>query len=496
MHARRGASAVFAVLAVAVAGCAPDDSAGQHAADRWRDYSRCLIGEAPLAPGETLRDRLVRIDVSTEAATPAQADWPSRCAPLAEKFANAAQDLPKDQARYNGIAYYGEHTFPLGPTKLDVLADLFVKAESQLPAPNASSTPTGPAAPVPAPTLHLDKLTALATGDVWHATTSSVHEPVLRLLWETHPRRSCRFSAALDAAECADLSPAIGGSLLELAPTPAAAAEGGPLLWVTRTDSTLVLADGATGAVLSVEPAGRRPTRIGDFDLWFGTSGTLLARPTAQPASAPVTVGAVPTARYPNLQGCILDDGSIAALVSADGVAAVAFHGAAGWSSVVQSPWTWVRGTTMTCRPGELVLTAIKAGAISQLRCTASGCARADAPPLDASWTRGDPELTEVSVNDLDGKVLVVGAAKQNGRFGYAEGSIRFRLAPIGDLATTPDVVIVGADDSDYGIDWMHAQTFVRGSAALVLLSGYASRFFAVRIDATGALTPVRVDRR
>lgn len=156
------------------------------------------------------------------------------------------------------------------------------------------------------------------------------------------------------------------------------------------------------------------------------------------------------------------------------------------------------RAEALTCRGSDLTFTAVRAraeagwveGRVTQARCTPGECVT-----KTTELAKVFPDVKETmpvrfAASELEGKLLLVWQAG-------AVGGLRLRLAPQDRIEEPNDTVIF--DDLVQGgaaqmtstlLGW---QLFARGSYAVILLSTTAG-VHAVRIDATGKATPLRVE--
>ncbi|CAN5923982.1 hypothetical protein BH11MYX4_BH11MYX4_06300 [soil metagenome] len=169
----------------------------------------------------------------------------------------------------------------------------------------------------------------------------------------------------------------------------------------------------------------------------------------------------------------------------------VLFRDADAWSSPVKTTAQWMtmpsagvahpQTPTLSCGSDAVTVTWTEGdeqNVVRQLRCSRRGCV--------TKLARLSGDLRYSLVAALDGKVLLV-------RNDIAHRTLRIRLAPIEDLARTPDVVLF--DDGETvrpGSPSMALHALVREKAAIILLRiarGDGVDVFAVRIDGTGAVT-------
>lgn len=169
----------------------------------------------------------------------------------------------------------------------------------------------------------------------------------------------------------------------------------------------------------------------------------------------------------------------------------VLFRDADAWSRPVKTTAQWMampsagvahpQTPTLSCRSDVVSVTWTEGdeqNVVRQLQCSRGGCA--------TKLARLTGDLRYSLVADLDGKVLLV-------RNDIAHRTLRVRLAPIEELARTPDLVLF--DDGETvrpGSPSMALNAFVREKAAIILLRiarGNGVEIFAVRIDESGTVT-------
>jgi hypothetical protein len=96
-------------------------------------------------------------------------------------------------------------------------------------------------------------------------------------------------------------------------------------------------------------------------------------------------------------------------------------------------------------------------------------------------------------VGDLAGKTLIVGVTDGSGPFSSSlVHSLRMRLAPLDDIAKTPDLVLWG-DAQHEGIDPVEIHLFVGEGAAIAIVTTKDDANRAIRIDPSGQFGPVHV---
>jgi hypothetical protein len=175
---------------------------------------------------------------------------------------------------------------------------------------------------------------------------------------------------------------------------------------------------------------------------------------------------------------------------------AVSIFQADRWSPPLKSA---TKGGVFTCRKGEAISTQVTAvmeqeknwAQITQARCNVSGCQATTVGMKDLI-----PNLVEVApvdaravqAVDVDGKLLVVWNA------GYL-GGIRMRLGPAASLKDADDTVLVDARDlkNTMKLSTITELRLLPAGNAAILFIGSTTGVRALRIDSTGASTPVQV---
>jgi hypothetical protein len=149
------------------------------------------------------------------------------------------------------------------------------------------------------------------------------------------------------------------------------------------------------------------------------------------------------------------------------------------------------RGGVFQCRNNEAVLTQVTREMAIQARCTAAGCNEATVKMDDIVTKDKDlaPREGYLAGADVDGKLLVLWAAGER-------GGLRMRLAPVEQIAKSPDVVLFDDLVQDGKPVKMSSivemRLFARAKFALLLLNTSAG-VHALRIDPSGKTTPVPI---
>jgi hypothetical protein len=522
-------------------------------AQGWADVRACLL-DGPLDPGEKPSARLLRQELSLDEVS-ARA-WPHACADDLGKMAVGLDHFlyaMRDDAAGAQDAELVRHAVSDTDVRGDWLKNIDAiwdgMARLELP-PATARTP-----PQPPPVGHPLSLSPIATdADQFHWPNVDLPaRGVLRLDWPRaapHGSMLCIFGPpapvadALSHARCAETQsrgefarpiPAPDDFLdfldrddkdLRRAPDVRSIAEvrgasvlpdGSVVALSYTTDSLLRVAPGASApervTKLPPLPAGSSYSLIGGHLFWFERRAdglVLFAREVPASAGAPlgvaVEIGPVPGDH--RIDACDSGQGLVviarSEVVSATdaGVSfptklAVVFATANGWTAPVLLDATlphWFDSDSsplpVRCAPGEMTLTWMAGSAVTQVRCTPDGCTTTSAVVQFAQ--------SSVAVADLGGVVALARIAHFwspiTGSTGTA--NVRLRVAPLADLPRAPERLIVG-DGRHGGIEGLDPddiELYGRRSAAILVLFGGTNRY-AVRIDATGAATPVQIER-
>lgn len=503
---------------------------------------RIEVGLPPVDPAASAAER--------------QALWPYRCAQHASRMTHALFEMGSAGERYRMLAAFasraataletGElHTGRDDPRAyLDEIFELARRA--QLP---PGERATGPLPPPAAHPLAARALSALFAGEDAASVVGSDPVPsrALRILVGGAARRVCTLGArpeperSLTFARCETLPFARAPASAELvaaeddAPTLVRVRAAGTESWdlhpAARGASRLFA--GAFGAfaeasgrltVLSRAAASVHSNAAG-YEL-VRLDGEAASRPRALALPAPATlitptlvwnhvvvsasvgdlsssansvvsarlfaaaldesaprfaeIGALPAGAAPPLLACRTEQSLVLGARGQDDRVALSFLRASGWSRPVET--TAPVGASFTCRGTEATFTWTEISPhrfIHQVRCTPAGCSasRGTLPEFDG----------EMLVSDLDGRVLFLGVPR--GGLG-----LRMRLAPVADVYSTNDVVVI--DDAAHGGLAIEAprQIFVRASSAVVLVTstGTAHETYGVQFDAAGGFRGVR----
>jgi hypothetical protein len=188
--------------------------------------------------------------------------------------------------------------------------------------------------------------------------------------------------------------------------------------------------------------------------------------------------------REPRVEGCSIANGDIAIVAyTSDGHALVLWKTARGFVAPVVAE---ARPGSIHCdgdyvRLGWFEPVPVPSAHVST--CGQTGCAHARAPSPDIDT---DPVIAPVGNRVLAAYTL----RTDNG----GNGGLRYRLAPLTELATAPEHVIF--DDGEHeGLQVEPAlSVFVRGRRAVLFVTskGVAGETYAFRINEDGSFTPIR----
>ncbi|HEY8078812.1 MAG TPA: hypothetical protein VIF62_31990 [Labilithrix sp.] len=173
----------------------------------------------------------------------------------------------------------------------------------------------------------------------------------------------------------------------------------------------------------------------------------------------------------------------------------LSFFAGGKWTAPVEASGT---GGTLQCRTGEAVISRVVGGVINgrfrggvrETRCTVSGCTDHE---LEMKKTFAENldvlprEAKDIRSVDLEGKRLVVWSAGER-------GGIRMRLAPIDQVATTPDKIVIDdhVQDGAFRVESsiVDFQLVPIQGGALLLVSAIDG-VYVWRIDPSGKMDPV-----
>lgn len=190
----------------------------------------------------------------------------------------------------------------------------------------------------------------------------------------------------------------------------------------------------------------------------------------------------------PRVEACRTATGATAiAAFSSDGHALVLWRTASGFLSAIRAE---AKPGVIHCEGDYLRIgwfEAIPIPSAHVTTCGQTGCAHARAPAPDIDT---DPVIAPVGH-----RVLAV-YTQRVGNGGY--GGLRYRIAPLMDLASAPERVIF--DDAEH--EGLAVEptipVFVRGARAVVLVTskGVAGETYAFRIHEDGGFSPIRASTR
>ena len=251
------AAAVIAVLGAGIAAeryKAKRDHQGeswQRAGTAWYQYRRCMLGEQPLAAGETAAQRLRAIFLATRSLNrgvppidQGSSDWPSRCSAYKTALAAALRESAPDQGRETFITALGVELELTSPSAMGQADTLFALGQSLgLPTPQRTlDVRLPPAPPVP---LRAEQLPAIANSHARVVGSYRVQtaRPVI-LLHSDEQSTVCGFSSH-DAGLPFSLSCAAARAKR---PVEVLASEpGGPWLVADRAPGEERMVDARTG---------------------------------------------------------------------------------------------------------------------------------------------------------------------------------------------------------------------------------------------------------
>jgi len=263
---------------------------------------------------------------------------------------------------------------------------------------------------------------------------------------------------------------------------------------------------GADPQVISL-PAGTQAISLFADQLVWVTSGRRLFARTVPQGTAELgpifDLGEV-VGSSPELAGCQSETSLVVRVRSYEGareqrtaLATVAIHALGAprdhpeWERVPKEA-AILADSEFTCQGREATFTWLDRDVVRQARSRSEGWSAAASEPLRLPWDSG--RMNRVS--DLDGKVVLVGLGMTAGP--VVAGSVktvRMRVAPVGEVAQAPDVVLLG-DTVHEGVDATDVHVYVRRGAALVLVtSDEKEPFRALTVTSSGTFEPLRVPK-
>jgi hypothetical protein len=495
----------------------------------WDRVSRCLVG-APIAPGETPRSRLLRIELSLPESAGAidRQDWPLRCTVFAEQLRKAIKgrldDLPA-VARLGALAARASATEAVTWSAEPELPDELWAAARAADLPSPRETLRVDAVPPAPPAAHPLTLATLAPLPVPLGSSPEPQpdnaDPTKVVLGFTRPHAAttlCAFGPGAHGEPLASVRCEDGaGVLLERGPLPGAFIRTAPghfdrfeLLrprvdkepWIDALSPDTRAAALFGEQLVYVKPGPEHP------DLLFARTASIAAAGVT-PLGDPVPLGEL-EGRAHEFATCTTKEALVVRVRSYDahlggerapgqteqtGLPGESWARFAFFADGVWSPAPSGRladnTATLTCRGREGTLTWVDRESLSQVRCDASRCSDASSGPLRNAWTH----MQRLAAADLDGRALLVGIADGSGPFSASlVHSVRMRLAPADKIATSPDVVLWG-DAPHEGALPTAVRLVVGQGAALVLVTTTDGANRAIRVDPSGAFEAVEIGK-
>jgi hypothetical protein len=141
----------------------------------------------------------------------------------------------------------------------------------------------------------------------------------------------------------------------------------------------------------------------------------------------------------------------------------------------------------VSCPPDGVVLTWLRTDqSIAQLACTSSGCAERHSAPLVAPGTIG-----QVAFAAIDDRVALVMRKQVTTPLSVATLGLLFRFAPVGDLASVPQRVLI-ADENHGGVEGLHNRVGLIGNAGhAAMVFGVNKQLYALHVASDGEVTPL-----
>jgi hypothetical protein len=248
--------------------------------------------------------------------------------------------------------------------------------------------------------------------------------------------------------------------------------------------------DAGASVDASAGPDGAAPSRprVGVLYAGVATVDGASVRASWTVAFAERGVAGAPWASEPRVEACRTQGGDTAVVsFTSDGHAVVLWKTARGFLAPIVAE---ARPGTIHCdgdylRMGWFEPVPIPSAHVTT--CGQTGCAHARSPSPDIET---DPVIAPVG-----NRVLAVYTLRtENG----GNGGLRYRIAPLMDLATAPEHVIF--DDAEHeGLAVLPSTpVFVRGRRAVVFVTskGVAGETYAFRINEDGGFTPIRRPNR
>jgi hypothetical protein len=152
--------------------------------------------------------------------------------------------------------------------------------------------------------------------------------------------------------------------------------------------------------------------------------------------------------------------------------------------------WSERGWRSFTCQQEVATFTWIRSDRrVGQLRCGADACTPALSEPLPEGGAK-----EKIRVSNLSDKALVVRTMQGVGPISGLTELVAMRLAPVSELAATPERVLLG-DDKHMGLPDLHKSLGLIGSgAAAVVLVHSGPKIFGLRIDGAGKVGKLALD--
>jgi hypothetical protein len=478
------------------------------------DYAECLLG-APLDFHETALSRLRRIEAglpegAAESPGGAPSDaWPGRC----------AVDLDRAHVAFTRHPFLGRRALgqklddlivrarvdPTPAESPDLASDLLAAAAAvgvgATPRPYQPSSPHR--APQPASPLSVRELVPLpvpATSSPDEVMASDADTLRLSFVDLSPPNWTCAFlplhDEALREARCGEVMRGVV-SIARDDLSPRRASLRTQRGRFDRFEVVRPVPDAAPN-VTALAPWVQTVAMVDD-DLVVVTPHTWYVRPLSpgkEPFGDDVELGDV-VGSLAELEVCRTASAVVVGLKTFD--TSLGAH--KSWRTMAaREAGTWHRtpgqaavdsGATFTCEGHAGTWTWFERHVATEVDCNADRCESHASLPLTLAWNAG----SALYAADLGGRTLLLGLGSTEGPLsGKSVTSVRMRLAPLAAIATAPDVVLF-SDSAHDGASVSRASVFVRDGVALALLKGDdPPSYRALRIDAQGDFSAVRVE--
>ena len=480
-----------------------------------RDYVECLLGP-PLAPGESARQRMRRIEAGLPEASrrapgsgsgaPTEDAWPARCRGDVDRARTALAPLTAEAAPSRLDALLVRVREDPAPAETPELVDDLLRAATaaglsvrarpyppptaRLAPPAASPLQAAAVQPLPVPVRSLpDEIRGMdpATLRLSFVDTKS-------------PAWVCSFSALrgepLRDARCGE----VARGAVSMPREPAPHAPGYLRTAHGRFDRFELVRpqdhderDDVTSLPTSIETV----ALYGDQLVWV-SNHRWFARtvaPGRAPLGPPVELGDV-LGTSPELVACPTDSALVVGVKTFD----EALAGRSSWRAMAaREGGAWQRtpgratvdvAATFTCEGHAGTWTWWAGQLVTQVRCNADRCETFTSDRLSLSWDVG----TSLFAADLGGRALLLGLGTTPGPLlGTSVTSVRMRLAPLSALTGAEDVVLF-SDAGHDGAAISQVTVYIRAGVALVLMKGDdALPYRAIRVDGLGDYAPISV---